>query len=118
MTRTRGEGGLLHPPEPLLPRPPTTPPQPGGGGGRGGASERAGGRAGGGIASEQAGGGSGPSRSKKCDADISGVERVEGGGYGESKRDEPGSTKMYRCGKVALSTAVSHVTAPLRDDPL
>ncbi len=47
---------------------------------------------------------------QKYDADISGVERVEGGGYGEPNRDEPGSTKMCRYGKVALSTGVSHVT--------
>ncbi len=53
--------------------------------------------------------GSGPSSSRECDADISGVERVEVGGYGEPNRDEPGSTKMCRYGKVALSTAVSHV---------
>ena len=46
--------------------------------------------------------GSGPSRSKECDADLSSVERVEGGGYGEPNRDGQGSTKMCRYGKVAL----------------
>ena len=30
------------------------------------------------------------------------MERVEGGGYGEPNRDGPGSTKMCRCGIVAL----------------
>ncbi len=64
----------------------------------------------------------GTSRSKESDADLSGVERVEGGGYGEQNRDGPGSTKMCRCGKVALFTAMTHVidwdTEPLRDAPL
>jgi hypothetical protein len=65
--------------------------------------------------------GSGPSRSKECDAELSGVERVDGGGCGESNRDEPGSSKMYRYGKVAL--LISHSpcyrwdTAPLRNGP-
>ncbi len=54
--------------------------------------------------------GSGPSRSKECGADLSGVERVEGGGYGEPNRNGPGSTKMCRYGKVALFMDVSHVT--------
>jgi hypothetical protein len=68
--------------------------------------------------------GSGPSRSKESDADLSesGVERVDGGGYGEPNRDGPGSTKMCRYGKVALVIAAPHVidrdTAPLRDAPL
>ena len=44
----------------------------------------------------------GTSRSQESDADLSGVERVEGGGYGELNQDGPGSTKMYRCGIVAL----------------
>ena len=45
--------------------------------------------------------GSGPvtSRSQESDADLSGVERVEGGGYGEPYRDGPGSTKMCRYGE-------------------
>ncbi len=44
--------------------------------------------------------------------DLSGVERVEGpgGGYGEPNRDGPGSTKMYRYGKVVVFMAMSHVT--------
>jgi hypothetical protein len=54
--------------------------------------------------------GSGPSRSKECDADLSGVKRVDGGGYSEPNRDGPGSTKMYRYGKVALFIAIPHVT--------
>ena len=55
------------------------------------------------------------------DAELSGVERVDGGGCGESNRDEPGSSKMYRYGKVAL--LISHPpcyrwdTAPLRNGP-
>ncbi len=49
--------------------------------------------------------GSGPSRSKESDADLSGVERVDGGGYGEPKRDGPGSTRMCHYGKVAVSYA-------------
>jgi hypothetical protein len=53
---------------------------------------------------------SGPSRSKESDADLSGVERVDGGGYGEPNRDGPGSTKMYHYGKVGLFMAMSHVT--------
>ncbi len=40
--------------------------------------------------------GSGLSRSKESDAELSGVERVDGGGYGEPNRNGPGSTKMYR----------------------
>jgi hypothetical protein len=64
----------------------------------------------------------GTSQSKEIDADLSGVERVEGGGYGEPNREGPGSTKMCRYGKVALLTAIPHVidwdTAPLRDAPL
>ncbi len=65
------------------------------------------------------------SRSKAGDADLSGVERVDGGGYGEPNRDGadgPGSTEMCRCGKVALLPAIPHVIdwdiAPLRDAPL
>ncbi len=60
-------------------------------------------------------------RSKECDAELSGVERVDGGGYGEPNRDGPGSSKMHRSGKVAL--LMSHApcyrwdTAPLRDGP-
>ncbi len=55
------------------------------------------------------------------DAELSGVERVDGGGYVEPNRDGPGSTKMYRYGRVAL--LISHSpcyrwdTAPLRDGP-
>ncbi len=49
------------------------------------------------------------------------MERVEGGGYGESNRDGPGSTKLCCYGKVALLTAITHVinwdTAPLSDAP-
>jgi hypothetical protein len=66
----------------------------------------------------------GTSRSKESDADLSGVERVGGGGYGEPNRDGPGlgSTKMCRYGNVALVIATPHVidweTAPLRDAPL
>jgi hypothetical protein len=68
--------------------------------------------------------GSGLSRSKESNAELSGVERVDGGGYGEPNRDGPGSTKMYCHGKVAL--LISHppyyrwdtaVLAPLRDGP-
>ena len=44
----------------------------------------------------------GTSRSQESDADLSGVERVEGGGYGESNRDGPGSTKVCRYGIVVL----------------
>ena len=54
--------------------------------------------------------GSGPSRSKESDADLAGLERVDGGGYGGPIRDGPGSTKMCRYGKVALFMAASHVT--------
>ncbi len=46
--------------------------------------------------------GSGPSRSKEGDADLSGVERVEGGGYGKPNRDGPGSTKAYRYGNFGM----------------
>jgi hypothetical protein len=64
----------------------------------------------------------GTSQSKENDADLSGVERVDGGGKGEPNRDGPGSTKMCRYGKVALFTAIPHATdwdtAPLRDAPL
>ncbi len=63
----------------------------------------------------------GTSWSTESDADLSGVERVDGGGYGEPNRDGPGSTKMCRYGKVALLTVIPHVidwdTAPLRDAP-
>jgi hypothetical protein len=60
--------------------------------------------------------GSGPSWSNlkepESDANRSGMERVDGGGYGESNRDGPGSTKIFRyaSGKVALFMAMSHVT--------
>jgi hypothetical protein len=54
--------------------------------------------------------GSGPSRSKECGADLSVVDWVEGGGYGEPNRNGPGSTKMCRYGKVALFIAIPHVT--------
>ena len=57
--------------------------------------------------------GSGPSRSKESDADLSWVERVDGGGYGEPNRDGQGSTKMCPLccyGNVALPMAMSHVT--------
>ncbi len=52
---------------------------------------------------------SGPSRSKESDADRPGVDRVEGGGYGEPNRDGPGSTNTHRYGRVALSVAIPHV---------
>ena len=61
----------------------------------------------------------GTSWSKESDADLSGVERVEGGGYGEPNRDGPGSTKMCRYGESGV--IYGHVpcyrwdTAPLRD---
>ena len=43
--------------------------------------------------------------------DLSGVERVEGGGYGEPNRDGPGSMSWCAVmGKVALFMAMSHVT--------
>ena len=42
--------------------------------------------------------------------DLSGVERVEGGGYGEPNRDGPGSPRCAVVGKVALFMAMSHVT--------
>ena len=53
--------------------------------------------------------GSGPSRSQESDADLSGLDRVEGGGYGEPNRDGPGSTKMCRYGEWRYM-AMSHVT--------
>jgi hypothetical protein len=61
--------------------------------------------------------GSGPSRSKESDADLSGVERVEGDDYGEPNRDGPGlrpvgpglRLTMYRSGNVALFMAMSYV---------
>jgi hypothetical protein len=67
---------------------------------------------------------SGPSRSKESDADLSGVERVEGDDYGEPNRDGPGlrpvgpglrpvgpglRPTMYRSGNVALFMAMSYV---------
>ncbi len=45
---------------------------------------------------------------QESDADRCGMERVEGGGYGEPNRDGPGSMCHY--GKVALFMAMSHVT--------
>jgi hypothetical protein len=57
--------------------------------------------------------GSGPSRSMESGADLSGVERVDGGSYGEQNLDGPGSTKMYRYGKVELFMAMSRVTVVL-----
>ncbi len=51
----------------------------------------------------------GISRSKESDADLSGVERVDGGGYGEPNRDGPGSTEMCRYG---LESGVTHSRPP------
>ncbi len=56
--------------------------------------------------------GSGPSRRKESDADLSGVERVDGGGYCKPNRDGPGSTK-YRNRKVVLFMAMPHPMLPL-----
>jgi hypothetical protein len=61
----------------------------------------------------------GTSLSKESDAYLSGLERVDVGGYFEPNRDGPGSTKIA---VIGVNHSNPHVidwdTAPLRDAPL
>jgi hypothetical protein len=47
--------------------------------------------------------GSGPGRKKESDANQSGLERVEGGGYGEPNWDGPGRSRCIVMGKWRFS---------------
>ncbi len=53
--------------------------------------------------------GSGPSLSKERDADLSWVERVDGGGYCEPNRDWQGSTEMCSYGNLGKWVIYGHV---------
>ncbi len=64
--------------------------------------------------------GSGPSWSKESDADLSGVERVEGGGYCEPNRDVGinQDVPLWESGVIhSHPPRYRWDTAPLRDDP-
>ncbi len=41
------------------------------------------------------------------------MERVDGGGFVEPNRDGPGSTKMYRYGKVTVALFMASPMLPL-----